>query len=130
MKKLVREVPLSNGLTLRFFDASRRYFGDYHQVRLEICCEVDLTPDLFDDPTEFETASRLLGAKVQFLKQVEHQGVPTGAVSGTVEQVIQQFLDHSGRYLDSGAFPRKLVHSELARLRSRRKSFVPPPANG
>src|SRR4051794_20816991 len=53
MKKMIRAIPLANGLTVRFYDASRRYFGDYHQVRVEVSCEVLLTQDLFQNPEDF-----------------------------------------------------------------------------
>ncbi|HJV64275.1 MAG TPA: hypothetical protein VJ550_00935 [Geomonas sp.] len=130
MKKPIREVPLSNGLTLRFFDHTRRYFGDYHQVRIEISCELPLTPDLFDDQAACAAALKVLGPSVRYLKQVEHQGVATAAVQEAVERVIGDFLSHSLGYFQSPAFPKKLVHSELNRVRGRRKAFSPLPANG
>jgi hypothetical protein len=125
MKNIVREIPLANGLTVRFTDATRRYFGDYHQVRVEVSCEVPLTVQLFDDPSAFEAALKLLGTRVRYLKQVEHQGVPTLATADTVQRVIQQFIDHSLSYFGSEAFPRRLVQSELNRVRAKSKSFVP-----
>ena len=130
MKNLVREIPLANGLTVRFFDATRRYFGDYHQVRVKICCEVPLTADLFDDALAFDSACKLLGAKVQYVKDVEHQGVPTLQTAAAVERVIQQFLSHSLCYFESEGFARKFVQSELNRILGKAKSFVPLRANG
>lgn len=130
MKKMVREIPLSNGLTVRFFDATRRYFGDYHQVRVKISCEVPLTAELFDDDAAHRAAVKLLGARVQYLKEVEHQGVPTLATGDAVEKVIRQFVEHSQSYFESEAFPRRFVHSELNRVLGKAKSFVPLRANG
>lgn len=124
MKKLIREIPLPNGLTVRFFDATRRYFGDYHQVRINICCEVPLNPDLFDDAAAHQDAARLLGASVSYVKEIEHQGVATDDIPGTVEKVIQHFIDHSLSYLSGGDFPRKLVQSELKRIMGKRRAFV------
>jgi hypothetical protein len=130
MKKPIREVPLQNGLTLRFFDHTRRYFGDYHQVRIEISCELPLTSDLFDDAADCQTALKLLGPSVRYLKQVEQQGVATAAVDQTVEKVIADFLTHSLGYFQSAAFPKKLVHSELNRVRGKRKGFLSQHAHG
>jgi hypothetical protein len=130
MKNVVREIPLANGLTVRFTDATRRYFGDYHQVRVEISCEVPLTPDLFDTVPAFEAALKLIGARVIYLKKVEHQGVPTLATAAAVQQVIQQFIDHSLSYFETEAFPRRLVQTELNRVLTKSKSFVPLRANG
>ena len=125
MKKLIKEIPLANGLTVRFFDATRRYFGDYHQVRIQISCEVPLTPDLFEDGQAHLGAIKLLGATVCYVKDIEHQGVATLSIEGVVEKVIQQFIDHSLGYFNGEAFPKKLVQSELNRVNGRAKSFVP-----
>lgn len=124
MKKLIREIPLSNGLTVRFFDATRRYFGDYHQVRISICCEVPLTAELFEDAAAHRDAEKLLGGSVSYVKDIEHQGVATNDIPETVERVIQHFVDHSLSYLSGGDFPRKLVLSELKRILGKRKAFV------
>ncbi len=130
MQKLIREIPLSNGLTVRFFDATRRYFGDYHQVRIQICCEVPLTPDLFPDDDSHQAACKLLGASVVYKKEIEHQGVPTLAIDQTVERVIADFAAHSLGYFNTPTFPRKLVQSELSRASGRRTGFVPRGING
>lgn len=125
MKNVVREIPLANGLTVRFTDATRRYFGDYHQVRVEISCEVPLTAGLFDAPAAFEAAVKLLGSRVVYLKKVEHQGVPTLGTAAALERVIQQFIDHTLDYFSGEAFPRRFVQSELNRLGEKSRSFVP-----
>lgn len=130
MKNLIREIALANGLTLRFFDTTRRYFGDYHQVRIAISCEVPLTADLFDDAKEYEAAVKLLGGKVEYLKKVEQQGVATEAIAGAVENVIQQFIENSLGYFDTDNFPKRLVQTELNRVRGRAKSFVPLRSHG
>ena len=130
MKNLIREIPLANGLTVRFFDATRRYFGDYHQVRVKISCEVPLTAELFDDATAHEAALKLLGDSVRYLKDVEHQGVATLETSAAVEKVVRQFIDNSLSYFQSEAFPKRFVQSELNRIKVRAKSFVPIRVNG
>lgn len=129
MKNLIREIPLANGLTVRFFDTTRRYFGDYHQVRVKISCEVPLTADLFDGDQAFQAAVKLLGDKVHYQKDVEHQGVPTLATSEAVENVIRQFIDHSLCYFETLAFPKRFVHSELNKVLGRAKAFVPLRSN-
>jgi hypothetical protein len=125
MKNIIREIPLANGLTVSFADATRRYFGDYHQVRVEVSCEVPLSAGLFDDQPSYEAALKLLGAKVCYLKKVEHQGVPTLGTAAAVQKVIQQFIDHQLSYFGSQAFPRRFVQSELNRVRTRAASYVP-----
>jgi hypothetical protein len=130
MPKLIREMPLSNGLTVRFFDATRRYFGDYHQVRILICCEVPLTADLFSDDQAHQAARKLLGASVSYKKEIEHQGVASLSIEETVDKVISHFVAHSLGYFSGPAFPKKLVQSELTKVKGIKKSFVPRGTNG
>lgn len=130
MNNLIREIPLTNGLTVRFYDATRRYFGDYHQVRIKISCQVPLSAGLFEDAQAFEAAVKLLGAQVLYQKEIEQQGVPTLAVSDAVEKVISQFMENSLCYFESGDFPRRFAQSELNRVLTRAKGFVPLRANG
>jgi hypothetical protein len=124
MNDPIREIPLVNGLAVRFFDATRRYFGDYHQVRVKISMDVPVTPDLFDDAGSYQAAVKILGDKVQYLKEIEHQGVPTLSTSETVQQVIQQFIDHSLPYFQTPAFPKRFVHSQLNQRASKSRSFI------
>jgi hypothetical protein len=130
MENLIRELPLANGLTVRFFDTTRRYFGDYHQVRVKISCEVPVTADLFADQQAFDAALKLLGAKVQYVKDIEQQGVPTLSTADAVANVIRQFMENSLGYFDSAEFSKRFVQSELNRIRSKAKSFVPLRSNG
>jgi hypothetical protein len=129
MKNLIREIPLSNGLTVRFFDATRRYFGDYHQVRISIICDVPVSSAHFDDATSHQSALKLLGASVQYRKDVEQQGVATLQTSAAVENVIQQFLNHSLSYFETQSFPKRFIQSELNRIGAKARSFVPLRAN-
>lgn len=130
MKNLIREIPLANGLTVRFFDTTRRYFGDYHQVRIKITCDVPVSAAQFDDAKAHEAAVKLLGTSVQYKKDIEQQGVATLDTTDAVEKVIRQFLDHSLSYFDTEAFPKKFIQSELNRICAKAKSFVPLRSNG
>lgn len=129
MKKLIHEIELTNGLIVRFYDASHRYFGDYHKIRVSIECEVPLTAELFDDEASWQSALKRLGPKVEYRKEVEHQGVATEATAATIEKVITQFVEHSLPYFNSAAFPKRLVQSELTR-RHNRGLFIPMHSNG
>lgn len=130
MPEPIREIPLSNGLTIRFFDATRRYFGDYHQVRVQVCCEIPLTADLFPDASSYQTALKLLGARVNYQKELEHQGVAGDSVAQTVDGIIAHFVENSLCYFDTPAFPGKMVQLELAKAKGRKPAFVPRGLHG
>ena len=124
MNDPIREIPLGNGLTVRFFDATRRYFGDYHQVRVKISLDVPLTPELFDDAESYRSAVKVLGSTVRYLKEIEHQGVPTLGTSEMVEKVIEQFIAHSLPYFLSPDFSRRFVQSQLTRRAGNSRSWL------
>lgn len=124
MNKLIREIPLDNGLTVRFFDSTRRYFGDYNQVRVRIQCEVPLTEELFEDAQSYQAALKTLGARADYSKEIEQQGVPSAEIDAAIEKVVQHFVDHSLAYFNNAAFAKKLVQSELGRVKGKGKSFI------
>lgn len=112
--KLVREVCLANGLTVSFFNHNHRYFGDYHQVRVEITCEVPIHEQLFAKRGECEEARGALGGSAIFRRSVEKMGVPSAELEIALESIIENFCDHSLPYLASPEFPRQLIAKELA----------------
>jgi hypothetical protein len=130
MKKLIHEIALANGLIVRFFDASHRYFGDYHKVRVTISCDVPLTEELFEDRKSYDDALKKLGPKVQYLKEIEQQGVASEATAQAIEKIVSDFVEHSLGYFNADSFPRKLVRSELNRRSSRSNLFIPMHSNG
>lgn len=120
MTTVLREISLKNGLTIRFRDHTRHYFGDFHQVRLEIVCDIRLDPAHFENITDFEDARRILGEGVSYRRFVEQMGVPTASTGEVKEQLIAHFVGHSLKYVSSSVFPQRLVQAELERARGNR----------
>jgi hypothetical protein len=112
--KLARKVDLENGLTVSFFTHCHRYFGDYHQVRVEITCEVPIEEEYFSSLVECNEARAALGMTAVFRRKVERMGVPTADLETTLESIIANFSEHSLSYLSTSDFPGKLIATELA----------------
>lgn len=129
MADLVREIPLANGLTVKFFSHTRRYYGDFHLVKLELFCEVPLSADYFADQSQFAEAVIILGDAVSYRRVLEKMGVPASEVGRVEEHIITNFREHSRAYFAAPAFPRKLVLAELAKA-SRKKGFPPSFSSG
>lgn len=125
MENFIREIPLANGLTVSFFQQTRRYFGDYHLVKLEIVCKVPLLADYFSNKGEFAAAGSLLGEEVLYRRCVEQMGVPSAEVELVLNRLTADFENTALPYVASPAFPRKLVAAELAK---RGKRMPHPPA--
>jgi len=130
MKKDARKITLSNGLTVHFCDNARRYFGDYHRVKLEVHCEVPVTPELFDDDAMYRDALSKLGKTVTYRRCEEQMGIPTAQVDECVEKLIERFSSTALRYFDTADFPRRLAQSELAKAKRPRRQLMPMLSNG
>ena len=91
MKKLIRELPLPNGLSVSFFDHSSQYFGDYYRVKLEIYCNMPVLPRFFVDPQDFVRARSLLGEEVIYSRFKERMGVPSHEIDSVLESLVANF---------------------------------------
>ncbi len=120
MKKPLRELPLPNGLTITFFDHSRRYFGDFYMVKIEIICRVPILPSYFDDQTIFEEAWSLLNGEVIYKRVEEQMGVPSTEIDRVLDRLISNFTEHSLPYFSSAGFPGKIILAELNRIKKKK----------
>ena len=121
LMKLVREIPLENGLTLSIYNHNHRYFGDYHRVRVEIICKVKVLEEYFADLAEYAEARTSLGDSAVFRHNVELMGVPSAELDRSLVRVIENFANHSLTYLASPIFPRKLVLAEFSGSRQKKR---------
>lgn len=113
MKSFVKQIKLSNSLTVQVYDTTRRYYEDYHLVRLEIECEVVVKEEYFAEPETFARACRLLGESVWYRRTVEKMGVPFTEIAAAREEMLACFASTALPYITSELFPRKFVLSEM-----------------
>ena len=107
----LHKIPLENGLVLEVREKSRRYFGDYFTVNVEIECRVPVDRRFFDDDSSFEAASRV-GKPVSYRRTLRRSGVPSSLVAATKEELFMNFKETALSYLSSQQFPRKMIESE------------------
>lgn len=119
MEKCVKKIELANGLIVFIYDRTRRYYEDYHLVRLQLCCEVPLVESYFENAGEFCEARDLLGESVIYRRSMEKMGVPYADIEMAGNEMIDGFENHALRYFIADDFPRKLVLSELAKSRKK-----------
>jgi hypothetical protein len=111
----IRILPLPNGLSISVFNNTRRYFGDYFRVSVEIVCRIPLLAEYFTDSDEFAVACSKLGSEVVYTRNEEQMGVPSAGVGEALDRLVENFIDHSFPYVSSSQFPRKVVHAKLKR---------------
>ena len=123
-KNPIREIDLENGLTVRFYDHTRHYYGDFYLVKLEIHCLVPLRKDYFPRQGAFDEARALLGETAIFRRTLERMGVPAAEVGRVIDGLVVNYEKHSLAYVASPSFPLKLVVSQLNKAR-RTGGFIP-----
>jgi hypothetical protein len=114
----INRILLPNALHLVCREDSRRYFGDYHLVRILMSVSVPLEPRFFDDGDECRAARKLLPDPVVYRCVSERMGVSSADVDAVRTALVHDLLRHAGGYLGSSQFPRKFIRAELSRIRS------------
>ncbi len=130
MEKLIRTENLGNGILVKFFDLSNRYYGDFHRVKIEVRCTLPLGPECFagaaDPQAETRRVRGLLGNNLFFTRSLEKMGVAGGDLEAVKQTLVDSFISSTFHYLASAEFAPRLVASELAKMKKvRRPAFVP-----
>jgi len=119
METCIRHIDLPNGLTISVYDTTRRYYEDYHLVRLEFICRVPLHVEYFDDAETYDKAEKLLGKAAVYRRTCEKMGVPFDGIGAARETLIADFMKNALPYFTVESFPRKLVLSEFIKAREK-----------
>jgi hypothetical protein len=108
------EETLANGLHLRFYDQSNRYFGDYHRVRIVVEIELTLDNALLDDEELLAAARKRFGAALTTSKVLERMGVPGSRVDELRAELVASYQTEVQSYLSRPEVPLRLLRAELA----------------
>jgi hypothetical protein len=119
METFIQQIDLANGLSISVYDTTRRYYEDYHLVRLEFICRVPILIEYFDNPVAFDEAKKLLGETAVYRRTCERMGVPFDGIESARETLIADFMKNALPYFTVESFPRKLVLSELVKAREK-----------
>ena len=114
----LRQIVLPNSLHLVCRDDTRRYFGDYHLVRVLLSLSIPLEQRFFRDDEECRVARTLLPDPVVYCRSAERMGVPSADVEAVRTALIDDLLRHAGKYLGSAQFPMRFIQAELMKTRS------------
>ena len=108
------EETLANGLHLRFYDQSNRYFGDYHRVRIVVEIELLLNNELLDDPELLAAGRKRFGVSLTTSKVLERMGVPGSRVAALRAELVASYQLEVQSYLSRPEVPLRLLCAELA----------------
>ena len=115
----IREIKMRNGYFIRFFDHTRRYYGDFYLVKLEICAEFPLRQEYFDDIPTAEDAKSIFGDWVTYRRFIEQMGIPSTEIERVRNNIISHFEAHSLPYLESFEFPARMIRVEYEKTKKR-----------
>ena len=126
---LVRKIDLSNGLTLEFYDHSRRIAVDRWQVSLVAQIEVPINDFTFgkEDTNPFNDIDEIkacLGETVYFRKKRERNFIDEKKKDATFQSLMDSFLTSSFDYLSLKDFPKWFIVKEYKKYLER-KSWYP-----
>jgi hypothetical protein len=114
----LKEISLANGLILIVRDLSRIYYGDFHHVKLEICCEIP-TILKFQQESVCSVNPDLPFHFVSYRRNLEKMGVPSDEVEQVKIKLLRDFEVNAIPYLLTPEFSCKLIDFELLRARKR-----------
>lgn len=112
------EEELANGLHLRFFDQSNRYFGDYHRLYIVVEITVILSAEFIPDPELLATAVRRFGDRLVTTRTLERMGVPGDQLATLRKELLASYRLEVDKYLSRPGVPLSLLRSGLARQAS------------
>ncbi len=125
MEQLIREESLANGLTVRFVNQTRHYYGDFYRVIVEVTCRVPVAAEYLPEPAELAAARAELGASVLYRRTLEQMGVPSTEIERVSERLIADFTRHSLAYFSAPHFPEKMLHAELRKAQHKQGRILP-----
>jgi len=126
-KTLITTEKLDNGLEFQFFEHGNRYFGDYHQVKVTVCCLINIDDSLISDrlsQEDINEARKLFGETVEYTRVLKSMGVSGGDVEKVRADLIANFINSTLPYLQVDDFASKYVFRRLTDHRTRGRMYL------
>jgi hypothetical protein len=120
MSEPFQNICLSNGLHLRCYDLSNRYFGDFHQVRVKLTADIPL--DRMTIPADLLQQRSSLPEILHFEKQLQRMGVKGADLEQVRGALVRDFLATAVPYLESPHFPEQLLRKQMTEKLKRSNS--------
>ena len=115
---LLHQQLLDNSLELIFYDLSNRYYGDFHQIKIEVVSRIKFSDALLEDfgfsEREQLQAKNRYGEMFEARQELKRMGVAGSEVQSVTTQMVKQFLDSSLPYMSDLKFPQRLLRKHLS----------------
>lgn len=114
----LKEYRLKNGLLLRLYDKTYRYFGEYFFIEIEAVCEVPA--DFVNKDNIPLDLKSLYPEKVIFKKTLSKKGVYETDLDKEKRILIEYFEKNGLPYIQSKNFPDRLFQKELQNIKKKK----------
>ena len=121
-QKLIKRIPLDNGLELKLFDASRKMIGDRWLIKLVASVEVSvqkLAELSVAPPFDLKEMLQLMGEKVTFIQERKRNFVEQDDRESVLQEMIDSFVISLKAYLSHPDFAKKLLLKEYLQRKQR-----------
>jgi len=118
--RLLKELPLDNGLMLEVRNESSNYYADFWNLKVVIRGKVRVASDhlqsiIPSNPSEQE-AKQAVGSKVAYHRELTRIGVRNAEQEATIQKLLGSFEENSLPYLEHPSFPEKMVRIQWKKL--------------
>ena len=120
-EELIKRIELTNGQTLKLYDASRKIAGDRWQILLIARIEIPVESSLFDKVDlaviDMEEVRNAFGEKIVFEKRRERNFIDQKKKDEVLEDLMNSFLSITTSYLSNKKFPRNFILNEYKKYK-------------
>lgn len=114
--RLLEEITLENGLTIRFFDCSKPVAGDRCQVQLLIAIPLPIKASWFEhndaSMEDFPAFLDAHGGKIDYRQTKTRNFIDRKALAATLDRMKADFLTANASYLSNPSFAEKYILSK------------------
>lgn len=122
MSELFKSVELSNGLLVKFYDQSNRYFGDFHRVHILVVAQISVNKDSL--PDHLKHLITLPIEVVGFETILGRMAVPTESLLEIRASLVTDFLNSTGSYLADHVFIESLLRMKKIGKKQRGQTAI------
>ncbi len=123
--KILEEIKLSNGLTLKIFDLSRAIAAKTVKVELSMQIKINLDRSYFADACDYDQLKNIFGEELTYNHKAERIIVPKENEDAVREELINTFKNNLLAYLSAANFSQKLTLSMLKDIKKNPYKYNP-----
>lgn len=120
-----RKLDLAHGHRLEIFDDSRKIAEDAWVVIMTAIMQIPVETSLFSSVSlsdgEFDDILKILGSPIEYRYRLERNMIMAHDKDAVLENLVNTFLENTGRYVANPKFPEKLALKEYKDRVEKRK---------